>query len=99
MTKTAPTLLAASARVSLNAPAATHRHRASHAASAAAASAAPEAASKTGPDGVPITHAASVLVIDARTGQVLYQKNADERRPPASTQKLLTSLIVAEAGI
>jgi len=51
-----------------------------------------------GPDGVPIVHAASVIVIDARTGDVLYAKNADERRPAASTQKLLTGLIVAEAG-
>ena len=47
---------------------------------------------------MPITHAASVVVLDARTGQVLYEKNADERRPAASTQKLLTGLIVAESG-
>jgi D-alanyl-D-alanine carboxypeptidase (penicillin-binding protein 5/6) len=38
------------------------------------------------------------MVIDARSGQVLYEKNADERRAPASTQKLLTALIVAERG-
>jgi D-alanyl-D-alanine carboxypeptidase (penicillin-binding protein 5/6) len=53
---------------------------------------------RLGPDGAPITHAGSVIVLDARTGQVLYEKNADERRPAASTQKLLTGLIVAEAG-
>jgi D-alanyl-D-alanine carboxypeptidase (penicillin-binding protein 5/6) len=46
----------------------------------------------------PATHATSVIVIDARSGQVLYEKNADEHRPAASTQKLLTGLIVAEAG-
>ena len=40
----------------------------------------------------------SVLVIDARTGDVLYEKNADQQRAAASTQKLLTSLIVAERG-
>jgi D-alanyl-D-alanine carboxypeptidase (penicillin-binding protein 5/6) len=39
-----------------------------------------------------------VLVIDARSGQVLYEKNADELRAPASTQKLLTALLVAERG-
>lgn len=50
------------------------------------------------PGGVPSTAAASVIVIDARTGEVLYEKNADAIRPPASTQKLLTSLIVAERG-
>jgi D-alanyl-D-alanine carboxypeptidase (penicillin-binding protein 5/6) len=42
--------------------------------------------------------AISVVVIDAATGDVLYQKNPNERRPVASTQKLLTSLIVAEQG-
>jgi D-alanyl-D-alanine carboxypeptidase (penicillin-binding protein 5/6) len=49
-------------------------------------------------NGVPIVRAASVYVIEAKTGQVLYQKNAGERRPPASTQKLLTALIIAESG-
>ena len=49
-------------------------------------------------DGAPSTHATSVVLLDARTGQLLYEKNADEHRPAASTQKLLTGLIVAEAG-
>lgn len=53
---------------------------------------------KTLPNGVPIVRASSVLVVDARSGEVLYEKNADQRRPPASTQKLLTALIVAETG-
>jgi D-alanyl-D-alanine carboxypeptidase (penicillin-binding protein 5/6) len=38
------------------------------------------------------------MIIDAHTGGVLYEKNADELRPPASTQKLLTALIIAERG-
>src|SRR5437764_2760637 len=38
------------------------------------------------------------MVVDARTGQILYEKNADQPRPAASTQKLLTALIVAETG-
>jgi serine-type D-Ala-D-Ala carboxypeptidase (penicillin-binding protein 5/6) len=46
----------------------------------------------------PAVKAASVMVIDAKTGKVLYEKNADEHRPPASTQKLLTALIVTEDG-
>jgi D-alanyl-D-alanine carboxypeptidase (penicillin-binding protein 5/6) len=53
---------------------------------------------QTDANGAPIVRAASVYVIDATTGKVLYQKNAGERRPPASTQKLLTALIIAEAG-
>jgi D-alanyl-D-alanine carboxypeptidase (penicillin-binding protein 5/6) len=41
---------------------------------------------------------ASVVVIDATSGEVLYEHNPNEKRPVASTQKLLTSLIVAEKG-
>ncbi len=37
-------------------------------------------------------------MVNARTGETLYEKNADEMRAPASTQKLLTALIVAEHG-
>ncbi len=48
--------------------------------------------------GVPNTGAKSVMMIDARTGQTLYEKNPDESRAAASTQKLLTALIVAEHG-
>ena len=47
---------------------------------------------------VPQTRAASVIVEDARSGEVLYEKNADATRAAASTQKLLTALIVAEDG-
>ena len=50
------------------------------------------------PNGIPLTKAKSVMVIDAQTGQSLYEKNADELRAAASTQKLLTALIVAERG-
>lgn len=49
-------------------------------------------------DGVPEVSAGSVIVVDAANGQVLHQVNADQRRPVASTQKLLTALIVAEDG-
>jgi D-alanyl-D-alanine carboxypeptidase (penicillin-binding protein 5/6) len=47
---------------------------------------------------VPSTRAVSVIVVDARSGGILYEKNADQVRPAASTQKLLTALIVAETG-
>ena len=49
-------------------------------------------------DGVPRTNAGSVIVVDAANGQILHEVNADQRRPVASTQKLLTALIVAEDG-
>lgn len=46
----------------------------------------------------PANRAASVIVIDARSGEILYEKNADAPRAAASTQKLLTALIVSERG-
>ncbi len=46
----------------------------------------------------PVIEAGSAIVLDARTGRVLYEKNADVRRPVASTQKLLTALLVIERG-
>jgi D-alanyl-D-alanine carboxypeptidase (penicillin-binding protein 5/6) len=59
----------------------------------------PASALTPGPSGaVPNTRANSVVVVDARTGAVLHEKNADQARPAASTQKLLTALIVAETG-
>ena len=50
------------------------------------------------PEGIPRTSASSVIVVDANTGKTLYEKNPDQFRAPASTQKLLTALIVAESG-
>src|SRR5947209_36145 len=50
------------------------------------------------PTRVPNTRANSVMVVDARSGQILYEKNADQPRPAASTQKLLTALVVADTG-
>ena len=49
-------------------------------------------------NGAPKTRAVSVLVTNVRSGEILYEKNADAPRAAASTQKLLTALIVAEAG-
>jgi len=46
----------------------------------------------------PNVYAKRVLVIDPKTNEVLYEKNADLRGQVASTQKLLTALILVEDG-
>src|SRR5947209_2201965 len=53
---------------------------------------------QTVPGAIPKTNATSVIVINVSSGQVLYEKNPDQIRAPASTTKLLTGLIVAESG-
>jgi len=58
----------------------------------------PAGATEVWPANAPKIFAESAILIDARSGKVLFQKNADSRRPVASTQKLLTGLIVARAG-
>jgi D-alanyl-D-alanine carboxypeptidase (penicillin-binding protein 5/6) len=53
---------------------------------------------RTYPADAPDTIAGSAMMIDARTGSVLYFKEPDVRRPVASTQKLLTALIIIQSG-
>ena len=50
------------------------------------------------PANAPAIYAQSAIMIDARNGDVLFQKNADARRVPASTQKLLSALLVTRRG-
>ena len=53
---------------------------------------------ETGPAQLPVElHAPSAILIDAATGTVLLEHNADERRPPASVTKVMTLLLVMEA--
>jgi len=44
------------------------------------------------------TSAKAAILVDANTGKVLYKKNDTAQRAVASTQKLLTALLIAEAG-
>lgn len=43
------------------------------------------------------TDAKSIILIEANTGSVLYELNADEALPPASVTKIMTLLLIAEA--
>lgn len=50
------------------------------------------------PADAPGLYADAAILIDANSGDVLFQKNADQRRQVASTQKLLTALMVCRRG-
>ena len=43
------------------------------------------------------TEAKSVILMEAESGRVLYEQNADEALPPASVTKIMTLLLVMEA--
>jgi D-alanyl-D-alanine carboxypeptidase (penicillin-binding protein 5/6) len=47
--------------------------------------------------GLPLA-ARGAIVIDAHTGASIYEKNADEPQFPASTTKIMTALLIIEAG-
>ncbi len=42
--------------------------------------------------------ASSAIVMEPSTGQVVFEKDADTRRPMASTTKIMTGLLAAESG-
>ncbi|WP_413190221.1 serine hydrolase [Psychrobacter sp. AT9] len=49
---------------------------------------------------IPIsTDSRSVAVIDAETGESIYEKNADIARPMASITKVMTAMVVLDAGL
>ena len=56
-----------------------------------------ELANRLGTMSVRISDASVLLLIDARTGRVLYEKDADTAIPPASMSKLMTMIMVFEA--
>lgn len=45
-----------------------------------------------------LVDADSILIVDGNTGQVLFAKNADQTREVASVQKLVTALVILDAG-
>ena len=50
------------------------------------------------PGRLPDTVGDSIVVMDAATGQVIYEKNAYEKRYPASITKVMTVLVALEHG-
>lgn len=47
-------------------------------------------------DDAPAIEATSAILVDAGSGEILYEKNAYEKRDPASITKMLTCLVVLE---
>lgn len=46
----------------------------------------------------PSVYASASVLIEAKSGAVLYAKHADERRAPASTTKMMTAIVALERG-
>ena len=49
-------------------------------------------------EAAPVINASSAIMIEADTGNILFSKNADDIRPPASTTKIITALLAIECG-
>lgn len=47
--------------------------------------------------GIPALDCRSAILMEANTGDILYEKNADEALPPASVTKVMTLLLIMEA--
>ena len=50
------------------------------------------------PDAAPEISAKAAVLIDAQTGQIIYAQNETEKRPMASTTKIMTVLLTLESG-
>ncbi|MPM55616.1 D-alanyl-D-alanine carboxypeptidase DacB [bioreactor metagenome] len=50
------------------------------------------------PGNPPVVTAKSAIVIEASTGKVLYAKDSEQRRYPASTTKIMTLIVALEHG-
>ncbi len=50
------------------------------------------------PISVPKIKADSAILVDYKTGDVLYEKNMHKRRAPASTTKIMTAILAIESG-
>ena len=64
--------------------------------------ASPNPQSETGPEYKPLPrpeiYSASGIVMDAKTGAIIFEKNIHDKRAMASTTKLMTALLAIESG-
>ena len=57
-----------------------------------------EVPTQSNPSSAPSVTAETAVLMDAASGQVLYDKNADKKMFPASITKLMTILLALENG-
>jgi D-alanyl-D-alanine endopeptidase (penicillin-binding protein 7) len=60
---------------------------------------APASVSDFNKDGDPNLQSTAALVLDAKTGQTLFAKNADAIHPIASITKLMTAMVILDSGV
>lgn len=51
-----------------------------------------------GADRGPRVYAGAAVLIESKSGAIMYAKNADQRRAPASTTKIMTAIVALEKG-
>ncbi len=56
-----------------------------------------EEAKKVNAEGGPALQSPSAVLMEASTGQIIYEKNADEKRSPASITKIMTLILIFDA--
>ena len=56
-----------------------------------------EQAKEVNAEGGPAIQAPSAILMEASTGQVIYEKDADEKRSPASITKIMTLILIFDA--
>ena len=56
-----------------------------------------EEAKRVNSEGGPALQSPSAVLMEASTGQIIYEKNADEKRSPASITKIMTLILIFDA--
>lgn len=56
-----------------------------------------EEAKKVSAEGGPALQSPSAVLMEASTGQIIYEKNPDEKRSPASITKIMTLILIFDA--
>lgn len=58
----------------------------------------PVCTAEPGYGSVPLITADAAILLDTGTGQILFEKNSNQKKPPASTTKIMTAILALEGG-